>query len=160
MKLINKHFKHKFVVLGFTLFAVFGLFIFSNSPVFALTPTPTTPPISLAPNGTTKQFTCGKGDGKVMTRFNFGCKGTTDPANAPESAIVDIAYTIIRFLTVGVGLVLVASIIYAGIQYASSGGNPEETSKAKGRILRAMVGLLFYLLISALAQFLVPGGLF
>ena len=153
MKLINKHFKHKFVVLGFTLFAVFGLFIFSNSSVFAQTPTPTTSPISLAPNGTAKQFTCGAGDEAVKTRFNLGCKGVGNP-------IVDMAYAFIRFLTVGIGLVLVASIVYAGIQYASSGGNPEETSKAKGRILSAMVGLLFYLLISALAQFLVPGGLF
>jgi hypothetical protein len=96
---------------------------------------------------------CGEGENAVETRFDFGCTGEGTP-------IQDFAYAIIRFLSVGVGLVLVASIIYAGIQYSSSEGNPEATQAAKKRIQNAIIGLIFYLFIFALVQYLVPGGLF
>lgn len=100
-----------------------------------------------------KPYTCGSGENAVKTSINFGCTGTGNP-------IEDFAYAIIKFLSFGVGLVIVASIIYAGIQYTSSTGNPEATSKAKARILNAVIGLFFYFLIFALIQYLVPGGLF
>ena len=116
--------------------------------------------ISLDSSSKPTNDTCGGGNDengkpypKVNIQIDIGCKGQGNP-------IVDMAYAFIKFLTIGVGIVLVASIIYAGIQYTTSGGNPEETSKAKDRIMRAMVALLFYLLISAFVQFLVPGGLF
>lgn len=109
--------------------------------------------IDLDSNGK-KTDRCGAVDkGGVETQFNFGCTGEGSP-------IVDFAYAFIRFLSFGVGLVLIASIIYAGIQYTSSTGNPEATAAAKDRILNAIVGLLFYMLIFALIQYLVPGGLF
>lgn len=94
----------------------------------------------------------------VKTRFDLGCKGKSYPNDL--NPIVDMAFALIRFLTIGVGLILAISIIFAGIMYTTSGGNPEQTSKAKDRILNAIIGLLFYLLISALANFLIPGGLF
>lgn len=105
-----------------------------------------------------KLYQCGNGDNAVKTRFNFGCKGNSLPMGT--GPIVDLAYALIRFLSFGVGLVLAASIIYAGIQYSSSSGNPEATSAAKKRILNALIALIFYLLIFAFIQFLVPGGLF
>lgn len=104
--------------------------------------------------GAAKKFTCGSGDKAAEVRFNFGCE------HKAENPIVDMAYAFIKFLTIGVGLVLAVSIILAGIMYTTSGGNAEQTSKAKDRILNAMIGLIFYLLISALANFLIPGGLF
>ena len=55
---------------------------------------------------------------------------------------------------------MIASVIWAGIQYSSAGGNPEATSEAKARIQNAFIGLVFYLLIFAIIQYLVPGGLF
>ena len=103
--------------------------------------------------GTDKPYTCGSGANAVKTRFNLGCQGKGGP-------IEDLFYSIIRCLSVGIGLVLVASIIYAGIQYASSTGNPDQTSAAKKRIQNAFVALIFYLLIFVMIQYLVPGGLF
>ncbi len=100
-----------------------------------------------------KPYTCGSGANAIKTSFNFGCKGVGNP-------IVDLAFAFIKFLTYGVGLVLIASIIYAGIMYTSSSGNPENTAAAKKRILNAFIGLIFYLLIFAALQYLVPGGLF
>lgn len=107
---------------------------------------------SLDAEGTVRD-TCGSGDNAVKTRFDFGCTGEGGP-------IEDFAFAIIRFLSFGVGIILAASIIYAGIMYSTSGGNPEQTQASKKRILNAMVALVFYVLIFALIQFLVPGGLF
>lgn len=96
---------------------------------------------------------CGEGKNAIETSIDFGCTGKGNP-------IVDISYAIIRFLSFGVGLVIAASIIYAGIQYSASSGNPENSQNAKNRIINSLVGLVFYLLIFAFIQFLVPGGLF
>lgn len=102
---------------------------------------------------------CGKGEEAVKTKFNFGCIGN-DYDGDQLNPILDVAYAIIRFLSIGVGIVLVGSIIWAGIQYSSSQGNPEQTQAAKNRIQNAVVGLVLYMFIYALIQYLVPGGLF
>lgn len=117
---------------------------------------------TFAPKGT-KPYKCGYGPGvePVSTRFNLGCLGTNPPGDGKSvGPIEDMVYAFVKLLSLGVGLVLIASVIYAGIQYASSSGNPEKTAAAKTRILNAFVGLIFYLLIFALIQWLVPGGLF
>ena len=109
--------------------------------------------ITLDDGSIPKGDVCGSGDDAVKTNFDFGCEGE-------GGSIQDLAYAFIRFLSIGVGLVLAASIIYAGIQYTASQGNPEKTSEAKNRIYNAIIALVFYLLIFAIIQYLVPGGLF
>lgn len=99
------------------------------------------------------KYTCGSGDAAFKTQIDFGCRGEGNP-------IMDLAYSILRFLSVGVGLVLIGSMIYAGIMYTTSGGSPEQTTAAKNRIRDAVIALAFYLLIFAMIQFLVPGGFF
>ncbi len=110
--------------------------------------------IQLTTKGVGKQYTCGSGEDAVKTRIDLGCTGKV------ENPIIDMAYALLKFFSFGVGLVLAASIIWAGIQYSSSQGNPEATQAAKNRIQNAIIGLVFYLLIFAAIQFLVPGGLF
>ena len=120
--------------------------------------------ISLSSQSGEKKFKCGYGPEvePVETRFDFGCLGTDPPTdnNRNVGAIEDFAYAVIRFLSVGVGLVLAASIVYAGIHYSMSSGNAEKTAEAKNRITNAIMALILYVLIFALIQYLVPGGLF
>lgn len=97
---------------------------------------------------------CGMGDRKVITKINFGCSGKV------ENPIYDIAFAIIRFLSIGVGVFSVASIVYAGVRYAASEGNPETTAAAKDRVRTTIIAFILYLFIFALIQYLVPGGLF
>ncbi len=116
-----------------------------------------TSPISLSEKNIKKGTPCGRDTETtkaVNIQFDIGCEQKAD------NPIVDMLYALIKFLTIGVGLVLTISIILAGIMYTTSGGSAEQTTKAKDRILNAMIGLIFYLLISALANFLIPGGLF
>lgn len=101
---------------------------------------------------------CGKGDNAIKTKVNFGCQGGL--YTGPGGAIGDITFAIIRFISYGVGAVVVMSIIVSGIQYTTSEGNPETTQAAKNRIQRSIIALVFYIFAFSLIQFLVPGGLF
>jgi len=71
----------------------------------------------------------------IHTSINFGCRGK-------GNAIMDLLFAIIRFLTTGVGLVLVASLVWGGIQYTSSRGDPQATAKAIQRIRANVIALL------------------
>ena len=101
---------------------------------------------------------CGSGSKVVDVSFNFGCVG---PAYGKElNPITDIAFAIFRFLSAGVGLVVIGSIVVAGIQYSASRGNPQATEASIKRITNAIIGLLVYLFMFAIANYLVPGGMF
>lgn len=94
----------------------------------------------------------------VETSFDFGCLGNAGPDKM--GAIEDVVYSIIRFLTAGVGIIVVIVIILSGIQYSASQGNAEATQQAKSRIQNVIIGLFIYLFAFAIIQYLVPGGLF
>ena len=65
----------------------------------------------------------------------------------------------IAVLTVIVGVAAVASIIIAGIQYSASADDPSAVTKAKQRIFNTVLGLVFYIFLFALINYLTPGGL-
>lgn len=66
----------------------------------------------------------------------------------------------IKLLTILVGVVAVISIIFGGIQYSTSGGDPSKVAAAKGRLMKTIIALISYAFLYAFLQFLVPGGLF
>lgn len=103
---------------------------------------------------------CGneKSGSSIETRFDFNCLGNKGPVTM--GPIEDLVYALVRFLSFGVGVVIIGSIILAGIQYSSSEGNPETTQAAKNRIKDSIIGLFIYLLAFAIVQYLVPGGVF
>ena len=101
---------------------------------------------------------CGNGENAYWTKINFGCLG--DDAPGKMGPIEDLTYAIVRFMSAGVGVIIVISIIMSGIQYSTSEGNPETTAAAKNRIQAAVVGLIIYIFAFSLIQYLVPGGLF
>ncbi len=111
------------------------------------------------PDGTDSSITpCGDGPDQVHLRIDLGCQG--DEYDGPGGAIGDLLFSIIRFLSVGVGVVVVIAIIASGIQYTMGEGNPEVTQQAKGRIRASLMSLVVYMFIFAIAQFLIPGGFF
>ncbi len=109
--------------------------------------------------------TCGSGtDNEVKVAFDFGCAGPEYcDGKSPDcvlNPIVDVAFAIFRFLSAGVGLIVIGSIIVAGLQYSASRGNPQATQAAIKRITSSIVALLIYIFIFAFANYLVPGGMF
>jgi len=63
-------------------------------------------------------------------------------------------------LAAGVGLVVVGSIIWGGIQYAVAGNNPNAVSAAKKRIMDSLIALLAFLFMFGFLQWIIPGGIF
>ena len=95
--------------------------------------------------------TCGQsGQGQTKTSIDIGCKGKGNP-------ITDATFAIIRFLTNGVGVVLVGSMVYAGIQYTSARGDPGSTAKAINRIRSNIIAMLLFVFAYALLNYVIPG---
>jgi len=66
---------------------------------------------------------------------------------------------IIRFLAVGVGLVVTTAIVVAGIQYSSSRDNPQLIQAAMQRLTNAIIALITFIFMATILNFLIPGGL-
>lgn len=66
---------------------------------------------------------------------------------------------IIKFLSGAVGLVIVLMIVIGGVQYITSAGDPGRVKEAKTRITNAVTGLVLFILMFALLNFLIPGGI-
>lgn len=99
------------------------------------------------------KYTCGEGSNAVHISIDIGCRGKGNP-------ILDALFAIIRFLSIGAGLVVIASVIVAGIQYTTSRGDPQATAKAMGRIRDALIGLLIYIFIFAILNWVIPAAVF
>lgn len=97
-------------------------------------------------------------DDNWKTKINFGCLGRSGPSGL--GPIQDLLFALIRFLSIGVGVIIAASIIAAGIQYTTAEGNAEATQKAKRRIQNATIGLVIFIFAWSALQYLIPGGLF
>ncbi|HEX3568536.1 MAG TPA: hypothetical protein VHT70_02555 [Candidatus Saccharimonadales bacterium] len=108
------------------------------------------------------QYWCGSGKNAVNISINIGCKGQSCQSRNTDgcSAIIDAAFAIIRFLSAGVGLVVVASIVWAGIQYTTSRGDPGATAQAIERIRNTLIALLIYVFSYAILNYLIPKGFF
>lgn len=102
----------------------------------------------------TGKFQCGGGkpEDVVMVSINLGCKGQGAP-------ILDLMFAIIRLLSTGVGVVIVASMVVAGIQYTASRGNPQEVEKAQERIRSNIIALLIFIFTFAILNWLIPAKL-
>lgn len=77
-----------------------------------------------------------------------------------QNYIVVMAKWAINILSATVGIVVTAVIIFAGIEYSSSAGDPQRTAAAKSRIINAIIALIAYMFLYVALQWLIPGGLF
>jgi hypothetical protein len=96
----------------------------------------------------------GQVDGRdvaVGLSIKIGCKGKGNP-------IADAAFAIIRILSNGVGLVIIGSIVYGGIQYTGSRGDPQATAMAVNRIRSSLFALLLFIFGYAILNYLIPAG--
>lgn len=66
---------------------------------------------------------------------------------------------IIQFLATGVGIIVTINLVIGGIQYMASRGNPQATQAALSRITNSVIALVLFILMAAILNFLVPGGL-
>jgi hypothetical protein len=104
-----------------------------------------------------KQVKCGTDQVPIGVSINgTNCidKGTT----VDNNVIVVWLSSIIKFLTVGVGLAATGGVVYGGFLYLTAQGNAGKTQKGIATILNALIGVTLYALAFAIINFLVPGG--
>lgn len=65
----------------------------------------------------------------------------------------------INVMSVIFGIIVVISIVIGGIQYSSSAGDPAKVTAAKKRISNAILSLVAFMLLYAIIDFFLPGGL-
>jgi len=73
-----------------------------------------------------------------------------------QNPILDLLEVIIRYLVGLIGIVVVLMIVIAGLQYVISGGSPDAVKSAKNRIIRALTGLLLFLLMWGILLVILP----
>lgn len=80
--------------------------------------------------------------------------------NSGNGPIWNILMVVLNFFSVGVGIVVVGAIVYGSILYTSAGGDQAQVKKGVSVITNAIIGLLAYIFMYAIINYLVPGGLF
>ncbi|MGH7237351.1 MAG: pilin [Candidatus Saccharimonadales bacterium] len=83
---------------------------------------------------------------------------TTNPCNT--DIIKNYLNPVIDFLGAGVGIVIVIAMVIGGIQYTTSGGDPNKAAAGKKRLIDALIALVAFGFMYALLKFFVPGPLF
>lgn len=84
-----------------------------------------------------------------------GTKPSTEQTN---SGIWGLLLLVINILTAGVGVAAVGGIVYGSILYTTAAGSAEQTKKAITIIKDVVLGLLAYMLMYSILNFIVPGG--
>ena len=76
-------------------------------------------------------------------------------ANASVTSVEDVVTNIINGITLALGIVCVVFILYGGVQYMTSAGDPGKLQKAKHTILYACIGLIICVLAFAITNFVI-----
>lgn len=119
------------------------------------------PPSSAPSNGNT-----GSSSSSPSTSTPAGSSGTTPSSGTgycygtAHNAMIDLLFAIIKFISDGIGLIIIMSLIIAGIQYTFSRGEPQAINSATKRIQSSVTALVIFIFAYALLNFLVPNGIF
>jgi hypothetical protein len=97
--------------------------------------------------------------GQVMRADSRVCCPADAAGSASGCLYAKYINPIIRILSFIAGLAAIIGIIIGGIQYASSGGDPQKTAAGKGKVTKAIYGLIAFMFLYSALQFFSPGGI-
>jgi hypothetical protein len=146
---MTQKYKHHFIAIFALLTLVTSVGVATTS-VSALSPTAL--PVSSVAAAPAK-LPCGAGavPKSYMPVIDIGCKNKGNP-------IIDALFAIIRFLSYGVGLIIVGSLIVAGIQYTMAKDDPQAVAGAQKRIKSTIGALALFLFGYAILNYIIPAG--
>lgn len=84
----------------------------------------------------------------------------SDEGSLEQSGTWLLLILILNILTVGIGIVAVGMVGYAGFLYATAGDSAEQTKNAKEMIRNVVIGIILYGVMYVGLNFLIPGGVF
>jgi hypothetical protein len=126
----------------------------------ANTPSPATASPTL---GTVDSPTeCNNGGVKVSVGFGGigGSSGGNCIGSKDQNPILAYVREMIRLFSALFGLAMVLVIMVSGFQYMTSQGESGKVEKAKNHIFSAVIAIICYFLLVAIANYLLPGGVF
>lgn len=88
------------------------------------------------------------------------CKVPSSQLNSSNCGIIKMIVIITNIMSAIVGVVIVISIIWAGIQYSMAKSDPNAVAQARSRVANAILALFLYIFMFAFLQWVVPGGVF
>jgi len=85
---------------------------------------------------------------------------STSGSGVENTGLWSLLLNIINILSAGVGLAAVGGVVYGAVLYSASGGSSDGTKKAKEMFVNIGIGIVAYILMYSLLNYLIPGGLF
>jgi hypothetical protein len=102
-----------------------------------------------------------QGCGNVEKTAIIKCEGyDPDQGDVNKNPIWYLLLLALNILTAGVGIVAVGGIVYGSILYATARDKADQVKKAISVIMNVVIGLVAYVAMYAVLQFLIPGGIF
>lgn len=97
--------------------------------------------------------------GKTQTSVDFNCESNKNDTTG-SLTITSLIVTIINFLAIGVGIAVVGGIVWGSLWYTTANGNAGQAQQGISIIINSVIGLVLFLFMWAMINFLVPGGVF
>lgn len=107
--------------------------------------------------------TCGGVEVSVLPNCDTGSTGgggsggNSDVQNSGVWKLLELALNIMIGL---VGVVAIGGIVYGAIMYTSAQDNASQVQEAVGIIRNVIIGLVLFVSMYAVLQYLIPGGVF
>lgn len=103
------------------------------------------------------------GEGWGGEAYDSPCDTTILPKTWCEEAmgggVFEILNLILGILTAGVGIAATVGIVVLSLQYVSARDNEEQAKKARTRMVQVVIGLVVYVLMWSVLEWLMPGGI-
>lgn len=77
-----------------------------------------------------------------------------------QDAVVSVLKLVIQIMTAGVGVLAIGAVAFGGVVYASSAGDPGKVKKAYEIWTNTVIGILLFVFLVAITNFMIPGGVF
>lgn len=99
-------------------------------------------------------------DTKCPDTSFFGQDYCGDDGDIAGDALPRLIIDVLNWALVGVGTIVVIFIVIGGIIYMTAAGSAEQAKKGTTMIRNALLGLVLYLVMISVLNFLIPGGIF
>lgn len=77
----------------------------------------------------------------------------------PDLCIMEILFLVLKVLIYGLGAAATVGVVIAGVQYMTARDNEAQVAAAKKRLLEVVIGLVAWVLVWPVMNWMVPGGM-
>jgi hypothetical protein len=119
-------------------------------------------PASVSANASIANCTTGNGEPGVKTAISVGGSSCVPVGGGSlqGNAIFIYVIAILKVVSALAGIATVGGFVWGGILYITARANAGQVESAKNVMINSVIGLLLFIFMYAILQFLVPGGVF